>query len=528
MSYIPVVIIGAGPSGLAMACELKRHGVAFRIIDKKAELTQTSNAAAIQSRTLEIFHQLGLVDRFLSRGVKAKGVHIHADYFDKTIVFDKIHSPYPYILLLPQSETEAILNDRLQEYGIALERNTELTGLQSVDGRYELTLGREGQHELLVCDWVIACDGAHSAVRKFTATTFWGDDFPDNFMVADVELTRSISSDTVNLYDHQGLLLGLIPLGRHYRLVANGIENKIALTDEMIKALVHERTKGQCEVKQIAWASPFWIHSRMASHLRQDQIFFLGDAAHIHSPVGGQGMNTGIQDAHNLAWKLALVMRGEASSLLLNSYEAERLPVIHEIVKSTERMTRVMASRWRFMSWVRRLFFTIVSSSSRLREKISNAVAQVSIRYQNSPIINQQHVPANAPVLPGERAPDVVISGSMRLFDYLKHTRHTLFIFTGLKPSARANEEAKVLYSWVRECFDHLAQVYIVATQPIDLDVGVVLDTEGAMHQAYGALDTRLCIIRPDGVIGLFQSLLDEEAVQGYFDVLMKEKALVT
>lgn len=528
MSYIPVVIVGAGPSGLAMACELKRHGIAYRLIDKKPQPTLTSNAAAVQPRTLEIFHQLGIADRFLARGIPCHGVNVHLGNFNRTILFDAIHSPYPYILMLPQSETEAILTEKLNEYAVNIERNTELTALQAVEGRYELTLGCEGKHELLVCDWVIACDGAHSAVRKFTSTTFLGDDYPDNFMVADVALMQDISTDKVNIYDSKGVILGLFPLGKHYRLVANGIDEKIQLTESFVKEIIKKRTRGQCEMREMVWASHFWIHSRMADRLRKDRIFFLGDAAHIHSPVGGQGMNTGIQDAHNLAWKLALVMRGEASSLLLDSYEAERLPVIREIVKSTERMTRLMASRWRIISWVRRLFFIYLSRSKRMREKLSNMVGQLSIRYTQSPIINMNNVPKDAPVLPGEGAPDVVISGTMRLFDYFKHARHTILIFTGIHAEPRANEEAKVLYHWLRECFDYIAQPYIVAANPIDLDVGVILDTEGALHRAYRATSTRLCIIRPDGVVGLFQTLLDEEVAQLYFDALLKEKALVS
>lgn len=524
MSYIPVLIVGAGPSGLAMACELKRHGIAFRIIDKRPEATRTSNAAAIQPRTLEIFHQMGLIDRFLAKGTRCQGAEMHIGKTKRFLPFDQLHSPYPFIMMLAQSETEAILIERLHERGVRIERNTELSGLQKVEDRYELTIGREGEHELLVADWVIACDGAHSAVRKLTATPFMGDDLPDNFMVADVELTPPQPTDRVQLYDNNGVLLGFFPLGQHYRLVANNINQKSDISEAAIAKLIKKRTHNTCELARVVWASPFWVHSRMAEHLRRDAIFFIGDAAHIHSPVGGQGMNTGIQDAHNLAWKLALVLRGEANAKLLDSYEAERLPVIREIVKGTERMTTIMTSRWRFMNLVRRAFFWALSRTPALREKLSNRVGQLSIRYINSPIINEKNTPKNAPVLPGERAPDAVISGTMTLFDYFKQPRHTVLIFTGLTPSSRANEEAKVLYSWLRECFDHLVQVYAVVVNPIDIETGVILDTTGALHKAYAATGPRLCIIRPDGVVGLFQELLDEEAVQSYFDVLLKEK----
>jgi hypothetical protein len=233
-------------------------------------------------------------------------------------------------------------------------------------------------------------------------------------------------------------------------------------------------------------------------------------------------MNTGIQDAHNLAWKLALVLRGEAKSNLLDSYEQERLPVIKSIVSNTEKMTKVMISHFPGMNWVRRLLFYIVARSKKIREKMSNRVGQLTIRYEKSAIINYVTCEAPENIKPGLRAPDVIISGSMHLFDYFKHPRHTILIFTGYEAFGRTQEEAKALYSWLRECYDHLMQAYIVVKEPIDIEQNSILDNEGHLHRAYGAQGSRLCIVRPDGVIGLYQALLDEEAIQNYFVNLLK------
>lgn len=521
MSYIPVLIVGAGPSGLAMACELRRHGIPFRLIDKKPEATKTSNAAAIQSRTLEIFHQMGIADRFLARGLRCQGVSMHLGGTTDSIIFDQIHSPYPYILMLPQSETESILSDRLMELGGTVERSTELNRIHAVDGRYEVSITRGDHNEVLACDWLLACDGAHSMVRECFSIPFLGDDLPENFLVADLTLETALPLDRIQLFSNTGKLLGLFPLGKYYRIVANAIPAVAPFRQADIDAMVQERTQGKCRVSELIWASPFWIHSRMAKTMRHQQVFFVGDSAHIHSPVGAQGMNTGIQDAHNLAWKLGLVLRGEGSVKLLQSYEQERQPVIRQIVESTERMTKAMVSRWRIMNWARRLLFFTLSHSRRLQEKLSNRVTQVSIRYETSPIIQYETTSKNKFVLPGLRAPDVIISGTMHLHDYLKHPRHTVLIFTGDAASGRANEEAKVLFSWLRECYDPLVQAYIVAKNPIDLESSIILDPDGKLHACYGASESLLCIIRPDGVIGLVQNLLDEEAIQSYFSRLL-------
>ncbi len=522
MSYIPVLIIGAGPSGLAAACELRRHGVPFRILDKKPEATKTSNAAAIQPRTLEILHQMGLIERFLARGTRNQGADVYLGSATESVVFNEIHSTYPYILMLAQSETEAILNDRLAEWGIYVERSTTVNRILPVDGRYEISLTKEGRNEVLVSDWIIAADGAHSITRQCFNIPFVGDDIQDNFLVADVKLAEKKSSVKVQLYIHSGKILGMFPLGEYHRLVANAIDHKPPYSLEMVESLVRNRTGNTVHVSDLVWVSPFWIHSRVAKNLRLKNVFFIGDSGHIHSPVGGQGMNTGIQDAHNLAWKLALVLRGEANANLLNSYEAERLPVIENIVRTTEKMTKVMISHLPGMNWVRRALFYILAHSQKIREKMSNRVGQLTIRYEKSEIINYTTCEAPDDIKPGLRAPDVIISGTMHLFDYFKHPRHTILIFTGHETFDRSKEEAKVLYSWLRECYDHLMQAYIIVKEPIDIEQNSILDNEGHLHKAYGASGARLCIVRPDGVIGLYQSLLDEEAIQDYFVKLLK------
>ena len=333
---LPVLIIGAGPTGLMMACQLARLGIHFRIIDKNAEPTKTTNAAGIQTRTLEIFDQMDIVDRFLEQGKKC---HIFQIYGEKsslaTVLLNTIDSHYKYILMLPQCNTEKILTDYLEELKHSVERSVELINLTRAENKMQATVQHAtGQTENIECSWIVGADGYHSITREKAGIPMTGSDINQMFFVADAKLKTNLTADAVIVFLNKGTLIGLFPLHENtYRIVANSnqINFKKSYSTDEINELVARYTHGHCAVTEIFWSSPFWIHSKLAKSMQHERVFIAGDAAHVHSPAGAQGMNTGLQDAYNLAWKLALVINHKANIKILDSYSTERYPIVKTI-----------------------------------------------------------------------------------------------------------------------------------------------------------------------------------------------------
>jgi 2-polyprenyl-6-methoxyphenol hydroxylase-like FAD-dependent oxidoreductase len=522
MTHIPVLIVGGGPSGLIMACELARHGIAFRIIDKKSEQTQTSNAAGIQTRTLEVFEQMGIVERFLLKGLQCKSIDILADKAEVKVEFNHLDSHYQFILMLPQVDTERLLNHRLEEYQHHVERPLEFVQLKYSDNIYHIEL--KDQHnniESLTCDWLIACDGARSTIREQYGLHFIGEDINEQFMVADATMHSLLQNNQLRVFTKDGKTLATFPLGHgKYRLAAN--LNQAAprqfFTEREVKEIIMERGNGEFNVESVSWISPFWIHSKMLETFRVDNTFFIGDAAHIHSPVGGQGMNTGIQDAHNLAWKLALVIKQQANEKLLDSYQAERLPIVKRIVHTTEVMTKMLINSNKAFGIVRNFILKLIHNNKFILHKISMQISQLSIHYKKSPIINYQHSLSPSP-RPGYRAPDVVINRSTRLYNYLKHTRHTLLLFTGTNPSTETLTSLHALQNWITEKYADIAISYLVLNNPEHAD-DTIEDLNYAIHQRYKVKQAALYIIRPDNYIGGATKHPTAQTIEKYFNDL--------
>ncbi len=339
---IDVLVIGAGPTGLMMAIELCRQGLTCRIIDLAKEPSKQSKALAIQPRTLEIFYHIGLIEECLSLGVKIKKFIPHSHHEKLAEVsFDLIDSPFPFILSLEQSCLERILTDHLQKLGVTIEREVELISFEQNSQHVHARLHhlRTEEKEQVSASWLLGCDGAHSTVRKTLNLSFEGRPFPDIFSLADLEIEWKYSHNNANAFIDEKGLFAAFPLKNknRYRLIFQLQRCKDLLkqtplhhgelsplvipppTLEEASELVHRYADKQAILKNPVWMTHFHVHSRMVSQYRDRRVFLLGDAAHIHSPVGGQGMNTGLQDAFNLGWKLKL-----AEDSLLDSYSSER------------------------------------------------------------------------------------------------------------------------------------------------------------------------------------------------------------
>ncbi len=411
----PVLIVGAGPVGMTMASELARYGVAVRIVDKAAQRTDKSKALVVWSRTLELLDRGGGSAPFVDAGFKVDAVNMITG--DKTIghaSMASVQSPYPYALMLPQSETERLLEERLRDLGVVVERQVEFTTFNSGDdGVTAMLRHADGREESVSADWLIGCDGAHSTVRHGLGVTFSGDTLDSDWMLADVHMRGYPCPDTeTSVYWHHDGVFVIFPIspGR-YRVVADlppsGAAHPVTPTLEQVQAIIDRRGPPGLVAYDPVWLSGFRINDRKVSNYRSGRVFIAGDAAHVHSPAGGQGMNTGMQDAFNLAWKLALVVRGICDERLLDSYSPERSKVGDEVLKGAERLTNIGTMRNPVAQTLRNLAAHVMLGFSAVQRQLADTMTEVSIGYPDSPL-NGPRLQGRTGPKPGERVIPVV------------------------------------------------------------------------------------------------------------------------
>jgi 2-polyprenyl-6-methoxyphenol hydroxylase-like FAD-dependent oxidoreductase len=337
-----VLIVGAGPVGLTLAASLVAEGVGVVLIDKQAEGANTSRAAVVHARTLEVLRGLKISEELVSRGVIVPRFTVRdRDRALMTVDFSELPTAYPYTLMVPQNITEEVLLDRLHELGGSVHRPFEVVDVvQDADG-VTVTMATG---ETVRAAYVVGADGMHSAVREYTGIGFTGDTYAQSFVLADVHMDWQLPDNEVMLYFAAAGLVVVAPLpGGRYRIVATADEAPEHPDRDYVQALLDARGPQEqpARVRDVVWSSRFRVHHRLADRYRAGRLLLAGDAAHVHSPAGGQGMNTGIQDAVALAARLASVVRDGAAETALDDYEAERRPVAAEVVAFTHRMTRV-------------------------------------------------------------------------------------------------------------------------------------------------------------------------------------------
>jgi 2-polyprenyl-6-methoxyphenol hydroxylase-like FAD-dependent oxidoreductase len=405
-----VLIAGAGPVGLTMACELARYGVNVRIIDKAAQRTDKSKALVVWSRTLELLDRGGGSAPFIDAGFKVDAVNfLTGEKVVGHVSMDSVQSAYPYALMLPQSETERLLDERLQSLGASVERQVELVDSRTHDDGIEARLRHaDGRKESVSADWLVGCDGAHSAVRHGLNAPFAGETMDSDWMLADVHMRGYPCPDTeASVYWHRDGAFIIFPIspGR-YRLLADlppsGAEHPPTPTLEQVQAIIDRRGPPGMVAFDPIWLAGFRINGRKVSNYRWGRVFLCGDAAHIHSPAGGQGMNTGMQDAFNLAWKLALVVRKACGEHLLDSFSAERSKIGDEVLKTAGRLTAVGTMKNPIVQTVRNVVGHLMLGLSPVQHAFAATMTQVSIGYPDSPL-NGPSLGGSGPK-PGERA----------------------------------------------------------------------------------------------------------------------------
>jgi 2-polyprenyl-6-methoxyphenol hydroxylase-like FAD-dependent oxidoreductase len=341
-THTEVLVVGAGPVGMAAAASLSEQGIETLVVDKQAEMANTSRAAVVHARTLEVLEELDVTGELVTRGIIVSKFTVREhDRVLLNIDFDELPSAHPYTLLVPQDITEQVLLKRLHEAGGQVTRPSEVTALAQDGEGVTATLAGG---ERIRAGYVVGADGMHSLIREQAGIAFHGDTYEQSFVLDDVVLTGDVTDAEVRLYfAPEGVtVLAPLPGGRH-RIVATVADAPPQPDLYHVQNLLNTRgpQKNSIEVTQLGWSSRFRVHHRLADHYRAGRIFLAGDAAHVHSPAGGQGMNTGIQDALDLARRLGAVLRGGAPDSSLDGYEADRRPVAEEVVAFTDKMTRV-------------------------------------------------------------------------------------------------------------------------------------------------------------------------------------------
>jgi 2-polyprenyl-6-methoxyphenol hydroxylase-like FAD-dependent oxidoreductase len=415
-SPVEVLIVGAGPTGLALAVELLAYRVPFRLIDRQLDRVHESRALAIQPRTLEVLARHGLAQPLVDLGNRAVRLWLHAgrrvvpiELFDVGLA----DTAYPFLLFLSQAETERVLCEHLLRAGVHIERGVELIGLDRDGDRASCRLRHaDGREETAQANYVAGCDGAHSTVRERAGIGFAGRAYPQTFLLADLEVDGLQPGIAHSYLTGTGILF-FFPLGTPatWRMLAiRPPANTGEVTLDELQRVVDASVSDQLGLHDPVWMTDFRLHVRGAARYRSGSVFLAGDAAHIHSPAGGQGMNTGIQDSANLGWKLAMVSRGEAVPALLDTYEAERAPVGRAVLRLTDRLFTIATTTNPIVRTVRtRVVPLLAPVALRLapgRAAAFRTLSQLGIRYRRSPLSVDGPDTANCGTGPGERMPD--------------------------------------------------------------------------------------------------------------------------
>jgi len=510
-----VLVAGGGPTGLALAAALATRGVNCRIVDTGRGPTDLSKAIGVQARTLETLDLVGAADTLVRRGNPATTFHMFdGDEPIFTLSLHELESRFPFLLIVPQSETERVLQERLKAGGMQVERGTALTAFSQDTEGVDATLQKEdgGGTEQIRARCLVGCDGAHSTVRKGLGLPFQGEEYEEGFMLADVQVAGELPRDEAFVFLRNGWLAALfaLPDGRH-RLIAD-LQPEQAPIDrapslEECQRIVQERAPRALTLSDPTWTAFYRIHRRIVPGLQQGRVFLAGDAAHIHSPAAAQGMNTGIQDAFNLAWKLALVARGDAPESLLDSYNAERYPVERAVLHGTDLLLRMASLRQPLVRKLRDVALPLVSGISAFQERVRETIAELRIEYRDSPITLEKDY-SGVPRA-GDRAPDAELKDAagktVRIYELLRAGQFLALLFPGteggeletIRDTAHALEPMRHLIKGI-----FVTDSGSASATPPGLDWETLRDPSRAVASAYAVKHPCVRIIRPDGYIG--------------------------
>lgn len=527
---VDCLIIGAGPVGLTLACQLRQYGVSCRVLDKVESPVIRTKAAGIWSRTVEFLDQMGLAEKFLDEGLRCYGASIFAD--GKRIAhlhLEGIDSFYNFILLIPQHETERILREHLQQLGADVEYGQALSSLRQDSDKVVAVLE---SGEEIEAQWLVGCDGAHSRVRHSLGLEFVGQKLDTQWIVSDLKVRGLPLGEEVQVYLHEEGPTAFFPLGNYfYRLVAE-TEPLMDASNEgrarfEVERLIKARLPHDLTIEEVSRAGYFSIHERQVQKYQVGRVFLAGDAAHVHSPLGGQGMNTGIHDVNNLSWKIAMVTLHGSSPTLLETYHEERFPVGEWIVKATSRGMTVATSRQPIVAALRKQAAKLFANLPPVQSRIRNTLAETEIHYRDSSLSKEPSRFASGwkfgkGIKAGERALDANVGeNGKRLSKYLTGCRFHLLLFVSEEDSAHPVIER--LATAVHQEFSEFVQVLIIGTEldaPTTAHAKYLADITGELHHQYAATEPSAYLLRPDTYVAYRSQPIDQEGVLSYLKAL--------
>ena len=527
---IDVVIVGAGPTGLTLAGQLHAFGVDFRIVDRQSDRVHESRALAMQPRTLEVLRGLGIAQALVERGNDAVELRMH---FGKRVVPMRLFdigledTAYPFLLFISQADTEAIITEHLAAQGVRVERGVELLALSTVAKGVTCTLRHEdGTTEQVRSRYLVGCDGAHSTVRQCVGIPFEGGAYPQTFALGDLEVDGDLERGAAHAFlGPQGMLL-FFPLDRPatWRMMGmrppddrdQGEPELGELSLEELQTICDGFTGGTLRLRDPVWLTYFRLQHRQAARYRVGRVFLAGDAAHVHSPAGAQGMNTGIQDAWNLGWKLALVARGVADEALLESYEPERAPVGRFVLRFSDRASSIAISDRRLVRLMRThvapRLVPLLLRFARGRALGFRTISQLAIDYRNSPAVREGRPRLRRGPKAGDRLPDLRIDRDGRESWLQEELTSPAFHLLLCGPAADwpAGSLAEV-----QKRFGDLVALHRLAPEPA---LGVLHDATGKALARLGAERPAQYLVRPDGHIGFRSGGSDLRGAEDYLD----------
>ncbi|MDT5063158.1 MAG: hypothetical protein QOH63_3617 [Acidobacteriota bacterium] len=507
-----VLIIGAGPTGLSLACQLVRYGIDFVIVEKNESVTPYSKAIGVQARTLEIYEQLGLAQKALEQGTiagKARllaGGEVRAE-LDLSNIGQGL-SAYPFMLLFEQSKNERLLYECLQSHGKEVLWKTELESFSQNDSGVTAQVKTAGgASRSIEAKYLVGCDGAKSPVRHALGLSFEGSTFERMFYVADAQVDWKFSHDALHVCLSKDSLLIFFPLKgeKRYRIVGNFPEghekDEGDILYEEIERQINEKAKLELDIHDVEWFSTYKVHTRHVNKFSEGRGFLAGDSAHIHTPAGGQGMNTGIQDGYNLAWKMALVLKGNASEKLLETYNEERLENARHLLQTTDRLFQFGAGSEWFLAFLRTNVLPSVAkyilSLDTVKKFVFPLISQIGINYRHSSLSGHAG-DENFTVKAGDRMPFFLVDGKS-IYDKLHQPKFHLLVFSD------AESDFQALKTELESRYAAL----------VDFNV-LMLDPQVA--EAFGTDKSFNVLLRPDNYIGFISTETSPDELRVYLN----------